>query len=247
MATQASINSVYQIVKRQAAKDERGFISPADFNIYAPNAQQILFQEIFSEYRMYLANRKRYLNNWKGNYNSLEAIKDDLRPLQKDRESLSSSGSNNIFQFPSDYAYYIDVDYNGTPVTLVDTANRNYYANAFDAAPQTSGPIGVMRNGEIEILPTSITTNIFLSYYKVPQGVTTAGVASIQQPTFAYTTVSSKEVYNASNSIDFEFPKNLEYRLASIILELAGIELREDFLYQAAQNQQTENKQDANV
>lgn len=240
----ASVNTVYQLVMRRAAKEEQGFISPEDFNRFARNAQQKEFQRILSEYRKFLANKQRYLTYWKGNYDSLESILDDLLPLRRNSVTLSSSGGNNVFQYPDDYAYFIDVEYNGLNVTLVDIADKAFYVNSYDSAPTAAKPVGIRDYNSITLLPNTITANVALSYFKIPQGTTTAGAPSTSQPTWAYTTVASKSVYDATNSIDFELPKHLEYRLATQILQDVGIEIRDGELFQMVQAEDVKEKQD---
>lgn len=242
----ASVNTVYQLVMRRAAKEENGFISPTDFNMLARNAQQKEYQRILSAYRQYLANKQRFLTTWKGNYDSLEAILDDLLPLRRNRVSLTSSGSNNVFQYPSNYSYFIDLDYNGVDVTVVDVSDRPYYVNSFDVSPTAANPIAIRDYNSIELLPSTVTANVKLSYFKIPQGTATGGTPSTSYPTWGYTTVSSKSVYNSSTSIDFELPKHLEYRLATQILQDVGIEIREPELYQMAQAEDNKERQDIN-
>jgi hypothetical protein len=242
----ASVNSVYQLVMRRSAKEENGFISPEDFNSYARSNQQKLFQSIYAEYRQYLANKQRYLTTWKGNYNSLEAISDDLLPLRRNRVALASSASNNIFQYPADYVYYIDIEHHGNTVTVVDTSERAYYVNSYDAAPTETHSVAVKDYSSIELLPTTVVNNMFLSYFKLPQGTTTAGVPSASYPTWGYTSVGNKSIYNSGTSIDFELPAQLEYRLATMILQDVGIEIRESELFQMANVQEQKEKQDIN-
>lgn len=223
---------------RKAAKEERGFISTTDFNQYAVAAQQELFQTILGQYRLYLANKQRYLTYFKESYKSLEAINDDLRTLRRNRITITGD-------FPSDYAYYIDLETtDGNPITVVDVNKRTYYNNAFSQSPSATYPIAILGNSSIEVIPT--VDEFMLSYYKVPQGSTTAGAPSASQPVWNSSVVSGNEVYNPSGSINFEFPKHLEYRLATIILSYVGIEMRETDLYQMANNEETQQKQDTN-
>lgn len=240
----ASVNTVYQLVMRRAAKEENGFISPQDFNVLARNAQQKEFQRILSEYRKFLANKQRYLTYWKGNYDSLESIMDDLLPLRRNNVTLTSSSGNNIFQYPDDYAYYIDLEYDGKNVTIIDSQDKAFYTNSFDSSPTASHPVAVRDYNSITLLPSSITADVGITYYKIPQGTTTAGAPSTTQPTWAYTTVASKSIYDATNSIDFELPKQLEYRLATQILQDVGIEIREAELFKMAQAEDVKEKQD---
>lgn len=243
----ASVNNVYQLVMRRAAKEEDGFISPSDFNAYARNAQQKIFQETLNHYRMFKANKQRYLTYWKNNYKSLEAIADDLITLRRNGVALSSSGGNNVFQYPEDYAYFIDLEYNGETVTLIDYADRVYYINSYDSSPTTDHPVAYKDYNSLTFLPDTITSNVSLTYYKLPQGVNASGTPVTNYPTWAYTTVASKSIYDATNSIDFELPAHLEYRLATQILQDAGIELRDGELYQMAQAEEAKERQDKNV
>lgn len=240
----ASVNSVYQLVMRRAAKEENGFISPTDFNTMARSAQQKEFQRILSEYRKFLANKQRYLTYWKGNYDSLESILDDILPLRRNSVALASSGGNNVFQYPNDYAYYIDIEYDGKNVTVVDAADKAFYVNSFDSSPSTTHPVVIRDYNSLTFLPSTITADVALSYFKIPQGVDSTGAPVTNQPTWAYTTVGSKSVYDATNSIDFELPKHLEYRLATQILQDVGIELRDGELYQMAQGEDVKERQD---
>lgn len=242
----ASVNNVYQLVMRRAAKEEEGFISPSDFNAYARNEQQKVFQETLAQYRLYKANKQRYLTYWKENYKSLEAIQDDLITLRRNGVALSSSGGNNVFQFPSDYAYYIDIEYNSEPVTLIDYADKNYYVGSYDSAATEAHPVAYKDYNSITFLPSTITSDTKISYYKIPQGVNASGTPVSNQPTWAYSTVASKSIYDATNSIDFELPAHLEYRLATGILMSAGIELRDGELYQMAQAEEQKERQDKN-
>lgn len=241
----ASVNTVYQLVMRRAAKEENGFITPADFNMFARNAQQKEFQRILSNYRLFLANKQRFLTYWKGNYDSLEAILDDLLPLRRNNRTLSLSGGS-AFLYPNDYAYLISLSRNDNDVTLVDISDSSYYINSFDAAPTESDPVGIRDYNTIKMLPETITDRVVMSYFKIPQGTATNGTPSTSFPTWGYTTVGGKSVYNASTSTDFELPKHLEYRLATQILQDVGIEIREAELFQMAQAEDNKERQDLN-
>jgi hypothetical protein len=100
----------------------------------------------------------------------------------------------------------------------------------------------VLQPENILALPSTVQ-NVTLSYYKIPQGTTNAGVKSTQPPTWAYTVVNSVEIYNATNSINFELPINLETRLVMGILECFGINMREAQITQYAM--QKSQEQDA--
>lgn len=239
----ASINSIYEAVKRIANKDNRGFIRPTDFNIYARQAQLEVFHEILSEYKLAQVSRKRFLSYRDGNYNSIENIKDDLSTLVVFEKQLPYNVIKETFSLPDDYAYYIAMEYEGAPVEIVAPEDVKTYVGSFDGAPTEDMPIATMTREGVKLYPDTIDYNVKLTFYKIPQGSDSNGNASTQMPTWAYQTVSSQPLYNPSASINFELPKQLEGRLIGRILSYVGIELREPELYQYAENEGMQQKQ----
>jgi len=238
----ASVNSVYEIVKRVANKDNRGFIRPADFNAYARQAQLDVFHEILGEYKFAQASRKRFLSFRDGNYNSIENIKDDLRPLVVYGKTLKFSFSNSAFVIPDDYAYYITLEFDGSGVEVIAPEDIRSYVNSFDGAPTESTAVASFVNTGIVVFPDTIDYDVKLTYYKNPQGSTTSGAASVLAPSWAYNTINGQPVYNSASTINFELPKHLESRLATRILSYVGIELREPELFQASEKQEGDQK-----
>jgi hypothetical protein len=238
----ASVNSVYEIVKRVANKDNRGFIRPADFNAYARQAQLDVFHEILGEYKFAQVSRRRQLQFRDGNYNSIENIKDDLRPLVVYAKTLKYGYANSAFVLPDDYAYYITLEFDGSGIEVVAPEDINSYRNSFDGAPTESSAIASFINNGVLVFPDTIDYDVKLTYYKNPQGSTTTGSASVLAPSWAYNTIGGQPVYNSGSTINFELPKHLESRLAQRILSYIGIELREPELFQASEKQEADQK-----
>lgn len=233
----ASVNLVYSLVKDIANANNRGYGSPSQFNQFAINAQQQVFQELLASYEDQLVRRKRGASHSKGAYNSIEQIQDMLRPLLRYDVALSLiSGSS--FSFPSDYAYHLSSQANGITAPPKAPEKANAGINSFLAAPKAEAPICVLQSDRVTFYPTSIT-DATMTYYKYPQGTNaTTGAASTSNPTWAYNTVNSVAIYNAVNSIDFELPKSLEYRLADKILMMLGINMRDEEVVGYAQFQE---------
>lgn len=225
----ASVNSVYNIVKDAANANQRGFVTPSQFNTFCIPTQQQVFQDILSEYRIAMANIQRYLAMPKHLYNSLEAIQDDLLPLLRYDESLTFS--SNRFLLPDDYAYYIMFTYNDIEIEVVRPESMPYVSNSFLAPPSIVEPIGVLDRTNIKVLPSTINSGVRLTYYKVPKGVNAVSKEpSTSTPNWGYNAVGASVIYNPSKSVDFELPKQLEYRLASVILSYVGVNMRDSDL-----------------
>lgn len=236
----ASINTVYQNAKRQAAKQEQGFVSPADFNYYAPIVQQKEVDYLMSLYGLYLANKYRYFEFSKDNYQSLTQIQDDLRSLEVFDAALNKTNSS--WNLPNDYMQYIDLNADNTPISIIDNSKYRNYLRSRDNSISSAYPIGKINQKTLDVQPLS-TSVVNLTYYKQPQGVDSSGNKTTQLPKWSYTTVSGEAVYNPSNSINFELPKHLEPRLVDRMLSVVGIETRDQVLYQMSGNEENQSKQ----
>jgi hypothetical protein len=228
----ASINTVYSLVQRIANKEQRGFISPSAFNQYAQHAQLEVTNELLEELKVSANQRKRYLEESDGVRGGRQAIIDELAPLLKASIPLVNISSNN-FSEPDDLLHIDDIFYgDGTnfwKADIVNPARANHYLNSELSAPSEQYPIVLQANGIFSVFPSTITSGMSINYYKIPQGVTTAGAKTTQQPTWAYSTPgsSSSPVYNATNTIDFELSSASTNRLVVKILSYIGISLRE--------------------
>ncbi len=239
----ASVNSVYEACQRQAAKDERGFITPSDFNTYASLSSLELFQEKLSEYEYALRKRNGYLNFRRGKFNSIQKLRGDLKTLLVSKATLSYNTILSKFTFPDDYAYFDGINTDSGDITLVDQSEADIYSKSFLCPPTTNNKVAYFDREGVSVMPSTVTSGISLNYYKIPQGSTIAGVASTMSPIWGFTEVGGKEIYNPSTSINFEFPKHLESELTYKILDKIGIEIREPELIQYSENEDLKNSQ----
>lgn len=233
----ASINSVYSVVKDVANANNRGFVTPSQFNEFAVVAQQEVFQEQLAAYDLELRKRKRGVAHSKGSFNSIEQIQDTLRNFVRYEQSLSHSTANR-YSLPSNYAYVLNVQANGIDCPVIPADVAQNVNRGFLSAPKETSPVCVITDSEVIAYPSTFASgdDFSITYYKYPQGtVPSTGAASTSNPTWAYTTVSDVAIYNPVNSIDFELPKSLEYRLSTKILGYMGINMRDAEVVQFSQ------------
>ena len=121
----ASINEVRNTVLAIANKNNYGYISPQDFNLYAQQAQLDLFEDYFYSY-----------NNWAAKQNQRMAgtgYADIMKGLEEVIDSFSVQlvlvqNNANVYDLPLDYYlvnklfYYSDVLFTGT--TTATSANQ---------------------------------------------------------------------------------------------------------------------------
>jgi hypothetical protein len=106
-------------------------------------------------------------------------------------------------------------------------------------APTINAPTLAITNN-LNIYPND-AGSVLLTYYKVPRGITTAGVRTLNPPSYAYVMINGVEMFDPVNSIDFELP---EYYLPYVLVEMArmaGVHLRDRDIMLYTQIKETED------
>ena len=213
-----SINTVYQRVLALANKEQRGYITPQEFNLYANQAQLEILNQYFYDTNQF----GRISGNDTQYCDMLELLHEKLNVLTVSVNL--AQGNGNFFIIPED-AYKI-----GTVThvldrvsTEIEPVNENEYVN-MSISPLTSPtlmrPIYYLRNTSIIVNPSEIT-KIDVNYIKKPTTVQWNG----------YNTPSG-QLYNETESTNFELHPSEEPNLVLNILKLAGIAMKDPSLYQ---------------
>jgi hypothetical protein len=220
-----SVKRIYEVLKDLANKEQRGFVSPSEFNTMAPIAQTAVYNAMWAE----AVGVQQLVSTGRDGQRAMSKerdVKEDLAAYLRS-ETLDRQ-SDFKFLFPDDYykiasaKTYGDVLMNtvtSIPIELVyDVHKLDYMLQSPLSAPTATKPVAFVAD-KIELYPKSIR-KIDLRYYKIPEGVTTAGVSSTSQPQYNFNTIGGDEVFDASTSINFELPEDREDML---VVELAGM------------------------
>lgn len=242
----ASVNEVYSILKDLTNKDARGMVTPSQFNSFAGIAQTRIFNGLFDDLKKY--NRLGIVSTNDGGRDKarMKQIQEDLAYFSKTATISATSG---VFQKPSDLARIISMNTSGDWVLDSTSSERIkvvYEEEKIDmllkstlSIPTEDNPVALV-SSDIIVFPTSIR-KVKLRYYKQPEGVSSLdGSKTSALPRFSYTVSSSGvEVFDVTNSIDFELPDHYVPELVLEIAKMIGVSIRENevFTY-AAQEQQ---------
>ena len=239
----ASVRTVYETLKDVVNKDQQGFISPSTFNRFASVAQLRIYNRLFTSLKDAQRNLKAGFDRGRDK-GIVKRIEEDLATFAKSSLLTKSSG---VFSRPDDFSRLISISTNGdimlgqssrTPIELCydeEKIERMLISNI--SAPSEKFPVALI-SGNIEVFPESIN-KIRVRYYKIPEGVTQGGEKTSNQPTFVYT---AEDTFDSTNSIDFELPEHYVDDLVYEIAELAGVNLRDQFVAQYAQGEQAQVK-----
>lgn len=240
--TYANVNRVFVGVQTILNKQQLGFASPTQFNTLARIAQDNVFDGKIDELNNQVRNKIRNLETTRGSLQN--RVEEDIAPLYVYNEAQTATSGTNVFDYPSNCAYIDLMTYNGFVVDRIPPSKASYYINSYYTPPTGEYSIALMGNNNIEVVGETMTGDLYISYYRRPRG-SQNGVASVNYPTWAYTTVGENQVYNSSTSYDFELPSHLEHELTLEIVSLMGVNLRDAEVVQYAESkigkdQQTE-------
>lgn len=222
MATQI-IDHVRSTVLAVLNKENRGYLTPAQYNLYAKDAQQKIFNLWFSEHAKLVAMRNaRRLSADYG-----DRIKDLEDKLSKFTTVVTISPSGGVYPKPSDMHSYLAVQYRGASARKASLTKQLELTASNLTAPSNTYPSFSERNNAFVLSP-----------YDSGQNVTLVYVRELLDPKWTYSTISATEepIFNPSQSDyqDFEIPIEDAPMLVVEILKLAGLSIRETDVVNAA-------------
>lgn len=242
----ASVNVVYQTLKDLVNKDQQGFVTVDEFNNFAQIAQLRIYNRLFDQ----LKDGSRLERAGFGQGRDKSKYKQILEDLSVFSKSSDITKANNVYARPDDFSRVISIATSGslllghttrTPVEICYDEEKieRILASTLNA-PTESYPVALV-SGDIEVFPDSIK-KIKVRYYKIPQSFTTAAtpVRSADPPTYGVD--SGTEVFNSSNSRDFELPEHYTMDLVLEIASLIGVNLRDDDVVAYSEKEQSERK-----
>jgi hypothetical protein len=246
-----NVNTVYQKVLALANKEQRGYITPQEFNLFAEQAQLDIFEAYFNDLDRFL----RMASNDTVYADKVDAIQERINVFKKYHQTVDMTAGSGVGTLPahyklgkliysptnSNYGSSIGVltwGLNNVEVQLIDQNKLHYYLNSAYLNPTTRTPIYVKTSETtIQVYPTAVGSTIVCNLISKPL-----------TPKWTYVVVNNKALYNssASDAQNFELHEAEENNLVMRILELSGITLKDQALTQTALRDQAVDKSEKN-
>jgi hypothetical protein len=233
-----SIDTVYQKVLAIANKEQRGYITPQEFNLMANQAQMSIFESYFYD---------------KNTRDRLEPIRDP----ETDETDISELIDRKLFPFKSiesvtsGHTFPTTVGVSGVQYDVFHVG-RIFYSDRvcrkvtvneaerlksstrhmIDTQPIYTDNLNTGRDILVYSGSTSEkTSSVTVETFRVPK-----------EPNWGYVVVNEQALYNSNTAVDFELHKAEEDSLVFKILELAGIILNKPGVVQIAASKDTAEK-----
>jgi hypothetical protein len=247
-----NIDNVYQKVLVIANKEQRGYITPLEFNLLANQAQQDIFEQYFYDLNAFM----RIPGNDSTYADQVDLLKEKIDIFENYRVGVTMSATAEeagLGTLPNYYRLgelyykhrggYVEIEkinqndihhIQNSPLTAPSEA-RPVYVRVPQTTPtgQTGTTLnGIPRNTTVQIYPQTITSNVYCNYIAYPSTVS-----------WGYTLVDEQALYNANTTQHFELHPSEETELVIKILQLAGILIKDPNLYQMASQENQINSQ----
>lgn len=230
------INSVRNAVLSIVNKNNFGYITPDDFNLYAKQAQLDIFENYFYQYNSWIVKQNARLSG--------SGYSDVVKHLEEVIDSFSTTSTlaydipSGTFDLPADYYYLNSIRYNGAKeIDRVTQDKLLYLLSSNLTTPSITFPVYAMESASLTVYPDSIDSLVKAQYIRMPK-----------DPKWTYYELvpgQGAPLFNQSDPLyqDFEIPAFDEVSLISKILQYAGISIREADVYAFGISQETTNKQ----
>ena len=236
-----SIDTVYQRVLAMANKEQRGYVTPQEYNLLANQAQMQIFESYF-----YSKNRREKLDH---DHEDHESTETDLVELMSKKlapfTTIQTVTSGHTFPptVSSDPVFQTGkIWYNGRVCQYVEPTEVEFMKDSVrhSAATDGRGPVWTNSNTsgrDILVYAPAVKTS----------GITCECITRPDPVAWGYIVVNGKALYNSNTSTDFPLHISEEDTLVNKILELAGVVINKPGLVTIAANQNQNEFQQQNT
>jgi|TARA_R110000824_G_scaffold61293_2_gene163133 hypothetical protein len=212
------IDTVYQRVLALANKEQRGYMTPLEFNLMANQAQQIIFEQYF-----YDLNQVKRIESDTTSFSDMEEL---ISNKLTGFVTVVNVGGGNTF--PTNYrtGKIFASDFEASKVEYQEFANITQ--SRFHGVGLLKNPIyreSRISGNDIEVYNGAIMSS----------GVTCEIISRPDKAEWGYDVIAERPLYNASRSTNFQLHDSEETELVYKILTLAGITLKRVDIQQAGQ------------
>ena len=255
-----NIDTVYQRVLAIANKEQRGYITPQEYNLYANQAQMDIFEQYFYDLNQFMripGNDTRYADQ-------VNILQEKIDIFENYRVTLTASNDQSaqpgIWQLPDYYRLgelyykhkggYVEIEkatqneihhLQNSPLTAPSLSRPMYVreSQTLVGGQTTNVLTGIPSDRTVQIYPITITSGtVVCNYISRPQTV---------EWTYIVNSSNSRALFDRSAlTRDFELHQSEETELVVKILELAGITIKDPQLYQVAATEEAQNVQQEN-
>jgi hypothetical protein len=233
-----SVDTVYQRVLAILNKEQRGYVTPQEFNLFANQAQLDIFEQYFYDINQF------------GRLPGNDTEFSDMLTILNEKINIFENNGPMVYNADLHWKAPADLYRLGTIVYANQTTSKSLYPNpdtvvttiSFTEAerinyneflyinqslytkPTNSRPVFVANDKGYKVYgDTELITGVTCNYIKVPL-----------EAAWGYQMVYGEALYDSTTSVNFELQESEETELVIKILEFAGLAIQDINMYQVA-------------
>jgi len=226
-----SIDTVYQRVLALANKEQRGYITPQQFNLFANHAQQ----EIFEQYFYDLNNLKKVANTSGEFSDMIRLLEEKISIFERERGGAWVAAnmpivSDGVMAIPRDEIYRIGtVRIGNNQVEMLSSKDFDAARVSHLTSPTLKRPIGYMTSLGLTI---STGASAMITHANVATihglNINLSWIAQPPQVSWGYVVINESALYdsNPAKTTDFMLHGSDEPELIHKIIKLSGVHLK---------------------
>ena len=215
-----SIDTVYQRVLALANKEQRGYITPQEFNLFANQAQMEIFEQYF-----YDLNQAARIPGNEYVYSDVDDMLEEKLQIHQDQVFVGGGGN-----IPAHVYRIFRVEKAGVNCDILKTKDfEDAITGGYLIKPTPKRPIANMRGNTLRVSNGVVSNSGTIFYFKKPAKVE-----------WGYFVINDKALYDSSadKTIDFQLHQSEETELVYKILKFAGISMSKIDIMRAGQVQE---------
>ena len=226
-----SVDTVYQTVLSTLNKEQRGYVTPQEFNLFAEQAQLDIFEQYFYDINQF----GRLHGNSTEYSDMLDILEEKLSVFEAPPVNVTMANTG-IGTLPTNYRLGNVMHTTNGVARIVEKLNKKDI-QILQMSPLTTPNLirpAYTRTSEstIQLYPATIIANVTCDIISKPT-----------PPNWNYIMVYGEALYNATGSTDFQLHQSEEIALVEKILEFAGLSTKEVQMYQIANQEEMQTIQ----
>ena len=243
-----SVDTVYQRVLAILNKEQRGYVTPQEFNLFANQAQLDIFEQYFYDINQF----GRVPGNDTEFSDMLNILNEKINLFEAN--GAMTYNASFYWQTPADLYRLGTIVYGNTVTSksLYPTPNTVVNTTTLVEAERINYNEYLMINQSEYLKPTNsrpvfvASTDGYKVYGAAGELITGVTCNYIKKPTEAawgYQMVYGEALYDATTSVDFELHDSEETELVVKVLGFAGLSTKEIQMYQVANSMEVQTSQ----
>jgi len=220
-----SIDRVYQKVLALANKEQRGYITPQEFNLFADHAQMDIFEQYFYD----LEQRQRAPGNELDYADMVTNLEEKISMFETNNQAVGVQTTGEVYLSSDLSDLYrlgvVQATYSGKPTKIAEQVRLN------EISKYENSPLGTWTESRPVYSKFSTTnTPVVIKIYPIPASASVSYTRKPKKPNWTYLISGSKNaLYNpsATDHQDFELHSSEENSLVLKVLQLAGIAIKD--------------------